>query len=274
MALNGDGGDESFGGYVRYIGYTVDRYYRKIPLAIRRKFISRLFERLSAWKPELPRLLRYARFVNELSFESAEHLYARAMTIFANDLKAQVLSDEVKAHIGDKDSLDYMLTYFQSEHPEHFTDKMLYSDVMTYLPGDLLVKMDRMTMAHGLEGRSPFLDHRVMEFVATLPTAYKIRGTQLKFLLKSIGKGLLPREILTRPKQGFRVPLGRWFRNELRDMVHDILSASLLAQENVLNASTLSNILQEHQAGQRDHHHRIWLLLNLELWYRKFIKHG
>ena len=196
------------------------------------------------------------------------------MTIFQNALKTDLFTPDVNAQIQDANSLDYALRYFQAENAEDFIDKMLYSDVMTYLPGDLLVKVDRMTMAHSLEGRSPFLDHTLMEFAAGLPARQKMRGTRLKLLLKELGKQWLPKEILTRPKQGFGVPIGAWFRNELRDMVHDILTSSLLARDGVFQAATLQRILHEHQNGTMNHHHRIWLLINSELWYRACICHA
>ena len=243
VALNGDGGDESFAGYLRYAGSRLVRAYRKLP----------------------------AQLLRALGLETPPRLYARAMTIFPDALKAEVLTADVRARLRRQDSLDDMLQYFQRQPAAPFTDQMLRSDVMTYLPGDLLVKTDRMTMAHGLEGRSPFLDHKLMEFAATLPPQCKLRGGRLKVLLKKAAQPWVPAEILARRKQGFAVPLGDWFRHELRAMLQDLLGASALVQAGICNAAPLRRLLQEHQRGQHNHCHRIWLLLNLELWYRKFI---
>ncbi|GAK57261.1 asparagine synthase, glutamine-hydrolyzing [Candidatus Vecturithrix granuli] len=274
VALNGDGGDESFAGYLRYLGYKVVELYRHIPLRIRQSlipFFIQTFSEILKYK-WCTRPLRLAQFVNELSFESRELLYTRTLTIFQNEPKLALLHDHIREQVQSLNSLEYMLEYLNSNNVAHFTDKMLYSDIMTYLPGDLLVKMDRMTMAHALEGRSPFLDHKLVEFVATLPAELKLQKTCLKFLLKKIGKTWLPRKILSRKKQGFGVPIGEWFKCELREMLYDTFSSSYLIQEGILKKEPIERILHEHQTGKTSHWHRIWVLLNLELWYRMFIR--
>jgi asparagine synthase (glutamine-hydrolysing) len=196
------------------------------------------------------------------------------LTIFPYSLKLDLFADDIRNRVSAIDSLDYMFQYLNADNAEHFTDKMLYSDVMTYLPENLLVKIDRMTMAHGLEGRSPFLDHQLMGFVATIPPQYKLWGNHLKVILKEIANVWLPEKIRSRKKQGFIVPIGRWFQNELHDMIHDIFFSSSLVKEGILNRKVLQRILSEHQTGKINHHHRIWVLLNLELWYRMFIRNA
>jgi asparagine synthase (glutamine-hydrolysing) len=194
--------------------------------------------------------------------------------VFRNNFKLDLFTDDFKRQLRGINSLNYMFQYFDAENAEHVTDRMLYSDVMTYLPEDLLVKVDRMTMAHGLEGRSPFLDHKLMEFVATIPPQDKLRGTRLKYILKQLGKAWLPDQILRREKKGFSVPIGKWFRHELRDMISDLFASSSLVKEGIFNDVTLQRMLSEHQSGKMDHKHRIWLLLNFELWYRMFIRNA
>ncbi|MBD3306531.1 asparagine synthase (glutamine-hydrolyzing) [candidate division KSB3 bacterium] len=270
VALNGDGGDESFAGYLRYLSYTLVRLYRLLPKLFRQRICAPLFAHLKGVHP----LFRRLHYVNNLSLESQYHLYARTMTIFDQRLKAELYTDDVRSQVEALDSLDYMLAYLTGDSVSHLTDRMLYSDVMTYLPGDLLVKVDRMTMAHSLEGRSPFLDHRLMEFAAALPAHFKLRGTRLKFLLKQVGERWLPPEILKRTKQGFGVPIGQWFRHELRDLLADSLLSSTLARDGIINPDTLHRLFHEHQTGIQDHRHRLWVFLNLELWYRTFITHG
>jgi asparagine synthase (glutamine-hydrolysing) len=168
VALNGDGGDESFAGYLRYLGYKLVRYHQKIPYTFRHRALTPLLNILpdNGERGYVYKLLRRLKVLNDLSFEPQQNLYARTLIIFQNALKLQLFSDDVRNQFLPINSLNYMLQYLCSNYTEHFTDDMLYSDVMTYLPGDLLVKMDRMTMAHGVEGRSPFLDHILMEFVA------------------------------------------------------------------------------------------------------------
>jgi len=278
VALNGDGGDESFAGYLRYVGYVLVRYYRTIPHKIRNALLAPVVNMLYAGVNRNPvpfwlrTLLRRIKLLSDLSLEPKRDHYVDNLVIFRNNLKLDLFTDDVRNQLRGINSLNYMFQYFDAGNAEHFTDKMLYSDVMTYLPGDLLVKVDRMTMAHGLEGRSPFLDHKLMEFVATIPPQYKLRGTRLKFILKKLGKAWLPEQILTREKKGFSVPIGKWFRHELRDMVHDVFSSSYLIKEGIFNNVMLQHILQEHQSGKIDYRHHIWLFLNLELWYRMFIR--
>ncbi len=281
VALNGDGGDESFVGYERYLGYKLVRYYRNLPATMRERVLGPLFDRLhraaveqTKFPAQFRSLLRRIRLLNELSLEKQEYQYARTLTIFQEQRKLELLTDGLREQLVNLNSLEYMLQYFRADNAGHFTDQMLFSDVMTYLPGDLLVKMDRMTMAHSLEGRSPFLDHQLMELMATVSPHTKARGIRLKVLLKKIAKNWLPPEILSRKKQGFGVPLGQWFRHELREMLHDTLSPSLLVRDGIFREAGLQRILQEHQRGQFDHRHRIWLLLNLEIWYRSFIRHA
>lgn len=276
VALNGDGGDESFAGYLRYLGHTFVRRYRCIPTPLRRYLaapIINALHALPALRRRFPRTLRRIKYFNALSLESREELYARTLIMFDNALKLELLTPELRRQFESLNSLDYMFQYFQSDRLRHSTDRMLYSDVMTYLPGDLLVKMDRMTMAHSLEGRSPFLDHLLMEWTARVPGDYKLRGTCLKYLLKQTARPWLPAEILTRKKQGFGVPLEQWFRNELRDMLHDVFGSSRLARDGILDHAVMLRLMQEHQRGIANHYHRLWVLLNLELWYRAFLCH-
>ncbi len=277
VALNGDGGDESFAGYLRYLGYTFGRYYQRIPKIVRTHgitpFLALFNPEGNSLPPALRKNLRRLKFLNDLSQEPRERQYARFMTIFPNALKTELYCHEVAQQFHRHDSLEYMFEYFHTDHTDHFTDAMLFSDVMTYLPGALLVKVDRTTMAHSLEGRSPFLDHILMEFAASLPANSKLHGTTLKFLLKKIGAKWLPQQILSRRKQGFGVPLERWFRHELRDMVHDTLASSAFVQAGIFKQAVIDRIIHEHHTGIQRHQYRIWLLLNLELWYRMFILH-
>ncbi|PIE35301.1 asparagine synthase (glutamine-hydrolyzing) [candidate division KSB3 bacterium] len=278
VALNGDGGDESFAGYLRYMGYRLVRLYRMVPHAIRKKLLAPLIHLAYAGvnREQVPpwcrAIFRRTQLLSDLSLEPERYHYVKNLIIFFDELKTELLTRDVKKQLRTRHSLDDTFRYFDAENARHSTDKMLYADVMTYLPGDLLVKMDRMTMAHGLEGRSPFLDHPLMEFAATIPARYKMHGASLKWILKDIARSWLPESILTREKKGFSIPLSDWFRHELRDMVHDIFSSSYLLKEGILRQTPLQNIIAEHQSGKLDHRHKIWLFLNLELWYRMFIR--
>jgi asparagine synthase (glutamine-hydrolysing) len=149
---------------------------------------------------------------------------------------------------------------------------MLDTDVNTYLPGDLLVKIDIATMAHSLEGRSPLLDHKLMEFAAKLPPRLKLSGMSGKVLLKSALRGVLPDEVLDRPKMGFGVPLPRWFREELRDVPAEILMGADSRVHAYVKPDAIAQLIQEHHDEVSDHSLRLWVLLQLEQWHREVVE--
>jgi asparagine synthase (glutamine-hydrolysing) len=141
----------------------------------------------------------------------------------------------------------------------------------TYLSGDLLVKTDRMTMAHSLEARCPFLDHQLVEFAAGIPLKLKLRGTTTKYILKRALAGIVPDEIIRRKKHGFGVPVGLWFRTSLKDYVRETLLSPEALRRGYFREPSLRRLIEEHQSGKRDHGHRLWALLTLEIWHRMFI---
>ncbi|KPJ58990.1 MAG: hypothetical protein AMJ42_02360 [Deltaproteobacteria bacterium DG_8] len=145
---------------------------------------------------------------------------------------------------------------------------------MSYLPEDLLVKVDIASMAHSLEARSPFIDHKVMEFAASLPSDLKLRGIENKYLLKHTLSEILPKDILRRKKMGFGVPLDVWFRSDLKEMAFDILLDKRCTEREYFKRESIQRLLDEHVSGHYDHSYRIWALLFLELWHRMFIDEG
>jgi asparagine synthase (glutamine-hydrolysing) len=149
-------------------------------------------------------------------------------------------------------------------------DLLLATDVRSYLPYDLLVKMDIATMANSLEARSPFLDHKVMEFAARLPVRYKMRGTTLKYLLKKVGSRLLPPHVLYRRKMGFGVPVGDWMRRELRALVEETLLSPRALGRGYFQPAAVRELVRGHLTGEQDHSYQLWALLWLELWHREF----
>jgi asparagine synthase (glutamine-hydrolysing) len=169
------------------------------------------------------------------------------------------------------DSVDLVVNRYAQSDASNFLDKTLFVDVMSYLPDDLLVKVDIASMANSLEARSPFLDHKVMEFAASLPPELKLKGLQTKYLLKRAFSPLLPREILNRKKMGFGVPIDRWLRNELKDFTYEIMLENRTIQRGLFRREAVQLLIDEHMAKQADHSYRIWTLLFLELWYRMFI---
>ena len=152
---------------------------------------------------------------------------------------------------------------------------MLYLDSKTYLPGDLMAKVNRMSAAHGLETRAPFLDHELIEFVQRIPASLKLNGSNnnqsSKYILKQAAKGLVPEVIIQRAKKGFGVPLAQWFKSELKDMLMDTLTDQRTRDRGLLNQNAIRALTNEHQLGRRDHSRQLWSLLTLELWLRAFI---
>jgi len=259
VALNGDGGDELFAGYLRFLACIAAE---RLPPAF-----SRLCGRALGALPQPKQYHHWLRRAQRFFDGAANPLLGRMrrwITIFDDDLP-RLLQPEVFSGLL-TDGIDYppdMLARMTGLSP---LSKILYVNFMTYLPDDLLVKMDRSTMAHGLEGRSPFLDHRLAEYVAGLPDELKLRWGTTKYILKKTFADLLPAEILRREKKGFGVPLGAWFRGELREYVHDLLLAPQALSREYLAAPYVASLVREHTEGTRDHGHRLWALLAFEVW--------
>jgi asparagine synthase (glutamine-hydrolysing) len=170
-----------------------------------------------------------------------------------------------------EDSIELLERAFASSDATTLLEKTLDVDVRNYLADDLLVKVDIATMAHGLEGRSPFLDHRLMEFAATLSPSYKLRGTQKKYLPRRLAERRLPSELLKLPKKGFGVPIDYWFRHELRDFTRDVLLDARAGSRGYFDMTFVAQMLDEHVSGRARWHYQLWNLLMLELWHRMYI---
>jgi asparagine synthase (glutamine-hydrolysing) len=197
--------------------------------------------------------------------------YATDMMQFDPSLRREICTPEFIRAAGPDDPISLVASEVDAADATEFLDRMLCADVNRYLPDALLVKVDIATMAHGLEGRSPLLDHRVMEFAATLPADFKRRGATSKYIFKRAIRHLVPADILERPKKGFSVPLAQWFRNDLRDMASDVLLESRTADRGYFRPAVIRRLLDEHVRGVRDWHDQLWNLLMLEMWHRTFI---
>ena len=255
VALNGDGGDETFAGYDRFYAALLAA---RLPAAVRNglALAGRVLPERSR------RMQRLGRFARKAALPFDERLFAWSTFFDIPDLRA-VLPDLRP----ERAMRSYRAALARAEGTS-LLSRLLYVNLRTYLPDDLLPKMDRMTMAHALEARSPFLDRALVEYVATLPDELKRRGRRGKVILKDVAAELLPASILDRPKQGFGVPLGAWFREDLRPMVEDLLLASpRLARW--LRREAVQEIAAEHFSRRRDRGHQLWTLLTLELWLRK-----
>jgi asparagine synthase (glutamine-hydrolysing) len=209
-------------------------------------------------------------------FEAAElpvaRRYTRWVSYFTAAQKQRLYTPEYQKRLAGRDAEAWLSEEFEkSRDGAEPLDALLALDVRSYLPYDLLVKMDIATMACSLEARSPFLDHKVMEFAARLPSDYKIRHGTLKYLLKKAAASLLPPEVLYRRKMGFGVPIGAWLRGELRPLLEDVLLCASARTRAYFDPAALRQLVQAHAAGKQDYSHQLWALLWLELWHREFM---
>jgi len=269
VALSGDGGDEAFGGYDRYVAALLARPADRLPGPFRNGFAA-LGRALANSPRATPFMLRAGRFLRALGDDPGRR-YARWMSCFDGDQQVALFSNDFLEQVRSIDPEGLILDAYRASDAAHLLNATLDVDVRTYLPNDLLVKVDITSMANSVEIRCPFLDHPLMEFAASLPPSLKIRGLKKKYLLKRAVADLLPVEILDRPKQGFAVPIDQWFRHDLKEMAHDILLDPHSLGRGYFRAEAVRGLLDEHVTGVRHWHPQLWNLLMLELWHRACI---
>jgi asparagine synthase (glutamine-hydrolysing) len=265
VALSGDGGDELFAGYERYQIHLQRRNFKWIPEWVREFYRKQLHSRLPSSVPA--RNLAYS-----VSLPWAER-YLEGVSLRAFDREMALLSHDFRATaLGDADPMS-TLRRFLDQAPAHDPlSRVLYLDTKTYLPGDILAKVDRMSMLNSLEVRVPILDHLFVEWVAGLPPEWKMRGRKQKYIFGKLAERVgVPKDVLDRPKQGFALPLRHWMRTELKDLIVSILLDSSTVQRGYFNPPGVRRLLDEHFQGRRDHSARIWRFLMFELWHRNFL---
>src|SRR6266850_474366 len=263
VALSGDGGDEVFAGYHRHFWDRWEARARRLarpPSAVRA---------IARWWPAA---MRGKNALLHLGMTPGDACARKHSTeLFRDAAKRSLYSEDMAAATAGFDPLAVHRAYYEHCDARDPLDRSLYVDLKTYLADDILVKVDRMSMAHGLEVRAPLLDHRVVEFVAALPAALKLRGRTGKFILREAMRSDLPGAVLSRPKRGFEAPINRWLRHELRDLVEDLLLDPRAEQRGWFNPRTVKQLWADHHEGVRNAGHQLWLLLVLELWCRSFL---
>ncbi len=270
VVLTGDAGDENFAGYPRYLRSKWLALFSKIPMTMKRDILPRFLRMVSRFHWREKTFNRLAALIESISSNQVRN-YAEQVKIFNAEEKENLYSPQFMQEVTGSDSVEYLLNKFDETETKNLIDQLLYLDINTYLPEDLLVKMDIATMANSLEARVPFLDHQVMEFVATIPSDLKLKRTITKYILKQAFSDFLPQPILTRGKMGFGVPVSRWFRNELQGYVHDILLDPRTLKRGYFRRDGIEHLLADHVAARFDHSSKIWALLFLEIWFRVFI---
>lgn len=270
MALSGDGGDEILAGYETYQAYYLRRLYRIIPPFFRTNLIMRMIEELPVSMSKVSLDYKLKTFVRgaELSSWEESHYYWRI--IFDEQFKRQLYTDSFKSEIGKYSTFDFIRPYFKNRSNSAL-NTMLEVDTKFYLPNDMLIKVDRASMAHSLEVRVPFLDHELVEFVAEMPEKLKLyRLLVKKYALRSIMQNRLPEIILKKKKQGFNVPVNLWIQGPLREFVLDTLSIQTLKRINIFNPKVVSWVINQHLQGKRDFGYQIWSLLIFVVWWNMF----
>jgi asparagine synthase (glutamine-hydrolysing) len=269
VALNGDGGDEAFGGYNRYQAALLAARLGSIPAPARRAAAA-LARRLPPSGKINSFRMRGRRLGETLALDAAgrQLLYSTALLGLRRE---QLYTPQFVAELGpSKVESDFRALW------DHGTatgplDRMLEADSLTYLPDDLLTKVDIATMACSLEGRSPFLDHELMQFAAGLPERLKVNAVEKKIALRRIMQGVLPEQILAAPKRGFQPPVAAWLRGDLCGYTRDVLLDPVSRDRGYFKAEAVKSLIDEHTAGIADHSQGIWTLLMLELWHREFV---
>jgi asparagine synthase (glutamine-hydrolysing) len=269
VALNGDAGDENFAGYRRYIPTSHAQRFDRLPLPLRRA-VGGVARNSPAPGRSDSVLYRGRQWLRRLS-DTPEGRYARRVMIFEPEIKGDLCEPSFLDAAGDDGTPRLLLDAFAQSDAVEFVDALLDVDVNHYLSDCLLVKVDIAAMAHGLEGRSPMLDHEFMEFAASLPADFKLRGNTTKYILKQAVRQLVPADIIDRPKKGFGVPLDSWFRKDLREMSGDLLLDGRLQQRGYFKPGAVRRMLEEHWSGAADWQNHLWTVLMLESWHRMFI---
>jgi len=270
VALSGDGGDEAFGGYQRYLADRLLSGYLRLPAALREGVVRRVIDALPV--PRRPRgfVGRLKRFIATAD-PARERQYVRYFCAFTNEDKAGLYAPAFASRMASVDSVSLVEELYRRADGESFLDRTLSVDMHSYLPDDILAKIDIAGMGNSLETRAPFLDHRLLEFAAACPPALKLRGATGKYLLKQAMQPYLPDQILSRRKMGFGMPVAEWFRGDLGTMAADLLLSSRALQRGYFKPEAVDRLLTEHRGRHADHGARLWVLLFLELWFREFV---
>jgi len=272
MVLSGDGADELLAGYSTHQAYFFHKFYKSlIPNWLNRILVSPLINSIPSNDSKVSWEYKLKQFINYIYLDPLD-AHATRRLISSAELRREILSPLTGTSGVEADVIDLYRSYYARTNASHPLNQMLYVDTCLYLPSDMLVKVDRMTMAHGLEVREPMLDYRLVEFAARIPPHLKLRQIRnTKYILKAAMRGKLPDNIIWRDKAGFNVPNARWIRGWLKPYVTDVLSPGTLKNIGFLNPEPVSRLLSEHFEQRADHSHKIWGLLTLVLWFNQFI---
>lgn len=271
VALSGLGGDEAFCGYERYLGFHISHIYNKVPEIIRERVIKALVEKIPESSSGGYRVNHLKRFVRASSLNDAQR-YLGFVSKLNHLYKGSFFSENISEFEDAFDSSNNrFIRYFESPNADDPLNKVFYCDIKTYLPEDILACTDRLSMHHSLEVRVPFLDHKLLEYSATIPPEVKLKWFQKKYLLKKGVSSLLPKSVIKHKKQGFVGPMTRWLQTDLKKMTLEKLSDKNLKKHGVFNHNTINNILNDHYNGRETNDTLIWSLLIFQTWFDMYM---
>jgi asparagine synthase (glutamine-hydrolysing) len=272
MVQSGDGADELLAGYETYQAHYIHRMFRTVPGFVRRGVMQPLVNRLPVSDTKVSWDFKLRQFLGGADLRG-EDAHACWRMIFPKDLRDKLLAPLAGEPGAQADVIDLYRAHFARTQAKHPLNRLLYVDTRLYLPNDMLVKVDRMTMAHSLEARVPFLDHTLAEFMASIPPYLKLKNFRhKKYILKTMMDGKLPRTVLWRKKQGFNIPVARWARGDLKPFVLEHLSRRRITDMGILDPGVVQSLLEDHFENRADNSYRIWCLLTLSLWWRNIFE--
>ena len=269
VVLSGDGGDELFAGYDSYLADKIaKKYYSRLPKQFRNGVLTKFFDTIPPSSKKKGLINRAKRFVEGMKLP--EDLHHTRWMIFLQQAEKEMLYDnDIQSGMREFDPFKFTRSYFANVayNRNDEINKQMYVDLKMYLVDNILVKVDRMSMATSLEARVPYLDYRFVEFAATIPGDYKMQGLKTKVILKQALEELLPDEILYRGKEGFSIPIKNWLKKELKPLMMDTLAADKIKQEGFFNPQYIDKLVAEHLKGTENHSHRLWALIIFGRWY-------
>ena len=271
VALSGDGGDELFAGYEWYVADKVERSYRRLPAFLRAHLVPWVVERVPPSSQKKGLVNKVKRFVEGATLpESLQHF--RWSTFLREETRGRLYSGDLLHSLNGHDASSSLVAYLEAFREADPLWRQQFADIKAYLADDILAKVDRMSMANSLEARTPFLDYRVVEFAAGVPSELKLKGFTTKYLLKRSMARILPPEVLTRKKEGFSIPMKNWLRRELRPMLEEVLSPERLRQEGLFDPAYVEALKEQHLRGVANHSHQLWALMVFETWRDVYLR--
>jgi asparagine synthase (glutamine-hydrolysing) len=267
VVLTGEGSDETLAGYGRYAKTLKLLEYGEKYESVTPTFLR---DAVRGGVATLPNVLNRKLNRTFLTRDSdIENLFFDNFAVFPRAMQRQLFQRHTRERMSDLNPYTQQNAWLEKSDADDILDKLLYADTKTYLH-ELLMKQDQMSMAASIESRVPFLDHKLVEFTARMPREMKLRGGTTKWILREAMKGILPDKILTRPKMGFPVPVGRWFRREFRNIIDEYVLSERVKSRDIFDAQFVRRLVAEHNAGE-NHDERLWSLVNFEIWQRRFI---